>query len=330
MKKFIGLALAALFLATLSATAGAVKIAWYAPVVHPFWEAVRKGVERFEREHKVEVLKQVGQEMTQDSENANVEAMAARGYKGFSIFPADPNAANGLYRELAENGITVVNYGAPTALPTPAAFTVGTDIPESARLGAEKLAEILNYEGNVVNVLELLSDANTMVRKKMIAETLAKYPKIKIIQEIGDINSVEEGIEKIQNAIAGKINEVNGILCTGYSTTIAATTLLKDINAPGNIKLHLVGIDDDPIVLPAIRDGYIGTTLAQNPDCHGYLSCVLLKHLLEGAKPKKDGHVLIPAGQVFVTPANVETYLQDLTKVTKAAEDKLFTDYLTK
>ena len=42
----------------------------------------------------VPVKKQIGQTWTQDNENANVEALAAKGYNGFAICPADASAAN--------------------------------------------------------------------------------------------------------------------------------------------------------------------------------------------------------------------------------------------
>ncbi len=303
-------------------------IAWYAPMVHPYFEAVRKGVERFEKEQGVEVLKQIGQEWTQDNQNANVEALAARGYRGFSIYPSDPNAANGLYEELVDNGMVVLNFGCPTALPTPASFTVATDVALAAAECTEKLIELMGGKGNIINVLEVLADANTIARKHAIEEVVAKHPDVHIIQEIGDINTVEDAIEKIQNAISGKINEVNGIICTGFATTVAAATLLKGINTD-SIKIHFVGHDDDPVVLEAIKDGYIDTTMAFNTDGHGYLPCLILKHIQDGAKPR-EGAYFIPGGQIFVTKDNVDSYGADLAKETARIQDELFVKYLEK
>ncbi|NWG76408.1 MAG: substrate-binding domain-containing protein, partial [Rubrivivax sp.] len=96
------------------------KIAWYGLMVHPYFDEVQKGVVAFEAETGLAVRKQIGQEASQDNENANVEALAARGYRGFSIYPADAGAANGLYEELAAKGAFVVSFGAPTATPTSA------------------------------------------------------------------------------------------------------------------------------------------------------------------------------------------------------------------
>ncbi|MCC8180632.1 MAG: sugar ABC transporter substrate-binding protein [Planctomycetes bacterium] len=315
MKRSLLLIAAALMI-SLHAAAGQYAIAWYAPMVHPYFGAVRKGVERFEKEHGIEVLKQLGQEWTQDNQNANVEALAARGFRGFSIYPADPNAANGLYEELVDNDITVINFGCPTAMPTPAAFTVATDVAQAARECTVRLIELMGGEGKIINVLEVLADANTMARKLAIEDVVAQYPGVTIIQEIGDINTVEDAIEKIQNAISGKINEVDGIIATGFATTVASAALLKDINTDGEIKIHFVGHDDDPSVLDAIRNGYIDTTMAFNTDGHGYLPCLILKHIQDGAKLRPNQH-FIPGGQVFVTKDNIDTYSQDLSKETE-------------
>ena len=95
------------------------RIVWYALMVHPYVEEVQKGVVAYERDTGTKIKRQIGQEWTQDNENANVEPLAAQGYKGFSLYPADASAANGLYEELVQNGAHVVSYGAPTVLPTP-------------------------------------------------------------------------------------------------------------------------------------------------------------------------------------------------------------------
>ena len=66
------------------------RIVWYALMVHPYVAEVQKGVIGYERDTGVPIKRQIGQKWTQDDENANVEPLAAQGYKGFSLYPADP------------------------------------------------------------------------------------------------------------------------------------------------------------------------------------------------------------------------------------------------
>ncbi len=330
MKKFLSVMLCLIFvIVAFSASAADDKIAWYAPMVHPYFDAVKKGIEAFEQENATEVLKQIGQEWSQDNENENVEALAAKDYNGFSVYPADPTAANGLYEELTERGKYVVNFGAPTTLPTTASFTVATDVKAAAMVATEELIKFMGGKGNILNVLELVEDANTILRKEGIEEVVAKYPDVQIIQEIAGMQTIEDATEKIQNALSARIKEVDGMICTGYTPTVAATTILSELHESGGKKIRFVGIDDDPVVLDAIRDGNIDATIAQNPYGHGKISCTLLKYLLDGWKPKEDVH-FVNAGIAVVTKENVDTYFDDILKVTQDIIDSLEEKYLTK
>ena len=291
------------------------KISWFAPIPHPYFESVKGGIESWEEDNSIEVKKVLGQEWTQENENENVEALAAQGYEAFFIYPTDPTAANGLYEELVDRGIYVVNFGAKTTEPTPASFYVGTDIRQAALDGAEKLCELLNYKGNILNVLEVIADSNTILRKDAIEEVAAKYPDIHIIREIADMQTVEESMEKIQNALSAQVEEIDGIICTGFTTTIAATSILSEYHDTHDRYIHFVGIDDDPTVLDAIKKGLIDTTVAQNPWGTGYVSAELCKRLLDGWTPKTGGYAVY-AGHVLVTKDNVDTYFDELVDLT--------------
>lgn len=325
MKKFLILILALVLTTVFMAVAFAggkkeaapaeYKISWFAPIPHPYFESVKGGIESWEEDNGIEVKKVLGQEWTQENENENVEALAAQGYEAFFIYPTDPTAANGLYEELVDRGIYVVNFGAKTTEPTPASFYVGTDIRQAAFDGAEKLCELLNYKGNILNVLEVIADSNTILRKDAIEEVAAKYPDIHIIREIADMQTVEESMEKIQNALSAQVEEIDGIICTGFTTTIAATSILSEFHDTHDRYIHFVGIDDDPTVLDAIKKGLIDTTVAQNPWGTGYVSAELCKRLLDGWTPKTGGYAVY-AGHVLVTKDNVDAYFDELVDLT--------------
>ena len=331
MKRYAALFVSVMLLATaFAAPAADYKIAWYAPMVHPYFDSVKKGVEAFEKDSGIAVLKQIGQQWTQDNQNQNIEALAAQGYKGFSVYPVDASATNGLYQELTDQGMSVVSFGTSTLQPTTAAFVVATDVKAAAMAATEKLIELMGGKGNILNVLEVLEDPNTILRKQGIEEVVAKYPDVKIVQEVAGIKTVEEGTEKIQSAISARLNEIDGIVCTGYVITVATTTILKELNTSGGKQIHFVGIDDDQLVLEAIRAGQIDATVAQNPYGHGYLSCLLLKYLQDGWKPK-EGAYFVNAGIAIVTKENVDTYFeQNILKVTQDIVSSLEQNYLTK
>ncbi|MGL1891570.1 MAG: sugar ABC transporter substrate-binding protein [Spirochaetaceae bacterium] len=305
------------------------KIVWYASAVHPYFDSVQKGVEAFSEATGIEVKTQIGPDWTQDSQTQNVEALAANGYNGFSIYPSDPSGANGLYEELTARGNFVVNFGTSTVQPTTASFAIATDVKYAAMVATEKLIELMGGKGNILNVLEVVTDANTVLRKEGIEEVVAKYPDVNIVQEIGDMTSIEEGMEKIENAMAANLDVLDGVICTGYTTTVAATAILSPYNQNNSKRISFVGIDDDPAVLEAIRNGSIDATIAQNPYGHGYLSCQIISLLLDGYTPRANQY-FINAGLAVVTKENIDTFSYDLSKVTTEIVATLTEVYLEK
>ncbi len=303
-------------------------ICWYGMMPHPYKTEVRSGVERFEAEAGIKVAKVVGQQWTQDNENVNVEALSTKGYRAFSIYPGDPAGANALFAQLRERGQLVVAYGAEPDLPTPVPFTVATDIKAAAMTAAEKLIELMGGKGRILNVLELVTDINTRKRDEGIREVVARHPGVEIVQTISDMSQTGEAVTKIQSALAARMDEIDGIITTGYNPTIAAADVLSEWHRdPKHKRIRFIGIDTGQRVLQAIRDGLIDATIAQNPPGHGYISCWLLKLMLDGWTPAAP-YQFIDAGIVVVTKDNIDTYAAEVRKITDGIAAELRTRYL--
>ena len=311
-----------------AAAAAPAKIAWYAPAPHPYFDAVQEGVKAFQQDYGITVKVQIGPDWNMDSENTGMLALAAQGYNYFSAYPADPSAANGLYKQLADHGAKIINFGATTFQPTPASLAIMTDVKAAAATAAKFLFEKIGGKGTVVNVLEVLEDPNTQLRKQGIDEVAKQYPGIKIV-EVAGIKSEQEAMDKINSAIAGAGGYVNGIICTGYVPTVALAKILTDYEKKYNKHIDGVGIDDDPVTLKAIADGYLDGSIGQNTFGHGYLPLVALKLMSEGYKPQA-GVYNIDSGVVMIQKDNISTYKDDLKKVTARIKADLPTKYLTK
>jgi len=310
------------------AFAAPAKMAWYVSAPHPYFDSVKIGVEAFAKEYNIQVKQQVGPDWNMDSENTGVLALAADGYNFFSIYPSDASAANGLYDEIIKNGGKVVNFGASTFEPTPASFAVMTDVKAAAMKAAEFVIGKMGKKGTLVNVLEVLEDPNTKLRKDGVTEVLKKYPAVKVI-EVAGIKSEQEAAEKIEGAVGSAGGYVEGILCTGFVPTMALSKFLVDFQGKSKKHISACGIDDDPVILDAISKGFLDATIAQNTYGHGYLSMLVLKYLSEGYKPMA-GAYKIDSGVVLVTKANTTNYKADLTKVTQTIKADLTKKYLSK
>jgi ribose transport system substrate-binding protein len=311
-----------------SGKGGAEPIVWYGMMPHPYITEVQGGAAAAEKAFDTPIYKMVGQEWTQDNENLNIESLSTKGHKAFSIYPGDPAGSNGLFRALKQNGQMVVAYGAEPDLPTPAVFTVATNIKGAAMQAAEELIKLMGEKGNILNVLETVTDINTVKRDQGINEVADRYPNVKIIQTISDMSQVSTATNKIQSALAARSEEIDGIITTGYNPTIAAASVLTEWHQePDHKRIRFVGIDTGATVLQAIRDGNIDATIAQNPPGHGFISCALLGLMLQGWTPVKD-YQFIDAGSVIVNKDNVETYADEVQKITDAIMKDVKTKYL--
>jgi ribose transport system substrate-binding protein len=305
-------------------------ILWYGMMPHPYIALCQKGAEAAAKDYNIKIDTTVGQEWSQANETQNIEQQSARGYKAVSLFPGDPTGVNGLANSLRKHGIFVVSYGGQPHTPTPISFTVGTDIKGAAMRATEDLIKILGDKGNILNILETVTDVNTKLRDDGIHEVVAEHPNVHIIQTISDMTQQSVARTKIESALAARGNEIDGIITTGYNPTVAASELLTERHKNASAKqYHFIGIDTDPITIQAIRDGAIDGTIAQNPFAHGYISCAILKLMLDGYKPVKP-YQLVDAGDVLVTKDNVDTYEQQVSAITDQLKKDLTTKYLTK
>jgi len=118
------------------------------------------------------------------------------------------------------------------------------------------------------------------------------------------------------------------MITTGYNPTIAAASVLSEWHRdPKHKRIRFIGIDTGATVLQAIRDGSIDATIAQNPPGHGYISCMLLKLMLDGWTPKVP-YQFVNAGIVVVTQDNLDTYAAEVRKITDGIAAELKTKYL--
>ncbi len=307
------------------------KMAWYATVPHTYFQDVKVGVEAFEKDYGVAVEKRFGPDWEQSSESENVEALASMGYRLFSVYPTDPSGANALYKELTQKGCHFINFGANTFEPTDAEFYVGTDVKAAAKTVCEELIKSMGGKGNIINVLEILEDSNTALRKQAIEEVISKYPDVHIIQEVSGTKNTEEAVQKISEALYANIDRVDGIICTGDTTSVGMAQVLSEYKKEGRGKtIHSVGVNTDPIVVKAIKDGIMDKTIAQNSYGMGYISCLLLKYLHEGWESRTGGFQRIDTGIVIADKNNIDSINGRLIKMTEDIKASLEVKYLKK
>ena len=274
-------------------------------VLHPYFDPMGTATKDYMAATGIPTEYRTTQHFDMEEENVVIEAMKAQGYNAFALWPGHPESVNATIAELKEEGIPVILVGGQAKLPTTAALCIATDVAKSAATGCELLIKAMGGKGNIVNLLGELSDPNTLLRKAAIEGVIAKYaPDVKLLAEISSVDSFEAATSKIDAFLSTRGSEVDGMISTAYVASVVNAELLREI---GDKRIKFIGIDDDPKVLQAIRDGFVTGTMSQAPYAQAYVALGGLKLLREGYTVK-EGKYFIDSGSFLIDPSNADNY----------------------
>lgn len=307
------------------------KICCYWPAPDTFFDSyVLEGLKAFEKDYGVTVDYQIGTEWTQDVENQMCEAKIAEGYDLFYVFGADTTGANGLYKEMYDAGCQVINYAGLMDDPQQSAATLASDVYSQAYNSAKELIGMMGEKGQLINVLEQLSDVNTQKRQKGIEAAVAEYPDVEIVQTVADIATTDQGYEKISDAISAN-SGATGIITTGGTASIGLANALSDYygTTPDAQHIFAASMDQSDEVMTAIDKGYIDYTVAQNGWAMGYVSPLILCMLADGWEANEFGE-FIDTGYIFINKENATSWQTDIEVKATELIKTLEADWLTK
>ena len=287
-------------------------------VKHPFFSPMETATDDFGGDTGIPTQYRATEHFDMEEENVVVEGMLALGYNGFAMWPGHPNSVNATISELKADGVPVILVGGQANLPTDAAMCIATDVAASAAQATENLIDAMGGKGGIVNLLGELSDPNTLLRKAAIEEVINKYPDVFLLQEIAAVDSFEAATDKIGTFLATRGDEVGGMVSTSYVASVVASELLAEI---GDKRIKAVLIDDDPVVLDAIKAGYVTGTMSQAPYAQAYLALEGVRLLREGYSVK-DGVYFLDSGSFMIDASNADSYAD---RIKSEAQDALKT-----
>ena len=318
----VGLALG-VALSPLAALASDNKIALVPGGPHPYFAPWEQAAADAQKDFGIAAVEyKVPAEWKLELQTELFESLAAQGYAGIGYFPGDAVGVNSTIAELKASDIPAVALGGCALDPTDTAFCMATDVYASAYLGTKALIEAMGGKGAVVHLAGLLVDPNTTLRVQAVEKAVAETNgAVTLLQTLGDTDNQEQGDQKINALLAAQKDQIGGMIATGYISSVVAATALKNL---GDKKTKLIGIDDDKIVLDGIKDGFVAGTMAQNPYGQGYIGAYAVDLLAEGCTVKADAPFIttpqtarfIDSGTLLINAANLESYKDDLKKLT--------------
>ncbi|MBQ8305086.1 MAG: substrate-binding domain-containing protein [Blautia sp.] len=321
---------AGLFSVNTTAFADDNKYCYYFPAAHAYADESSKAAQEYADENGLDFKVFIGSDWEQETQDTNMRALVADGYTSILAYPSTDGAA-GLFEELQEAaGANIITYGGVTTQETER-FGCATDVEAAAYEACADVIEAIGGEGGVLDVLEQLNDTNTLKRQKGINQCIEDHPGAELVQEVAGINNVEEGVEKISAALAANADKIDGIVTTGNQASSAAVQVMNDYydRNPDAKKIVLITIDTPNDVMEGIESGVVYGTIAQNVNAHVQVPLKILMMLNDGWT-KREGTFFIDTGCVLVTKENVDSYQEDLDKVTERIFEEIPELYLEK
>ncbi len=284
-------------------------------LVHPYYGPMPAGIAAAAKDFGISPVPEftMPQKFDVVEQNAIIDSYVAQGFNGFAFQPDDPVASNQKMQELTDLGIPVLSIGGCPVEPTPSLFCLTTDTKDLAYQGAKHLIQEMGGKGNIVHFTGQPEDTNTKNSIDGVAAAAAEFPDIKILQDVVGMDAGMDAAQTgVSNVLAARKGEIGGIISTsGIATDVIANEFRK-ANETG---IKYVGLNNFPVILDAIKDGFATGTMAQNPYGQAYLAAYSLKLVTDGCK-YKGTDFYINTGLLYITKDNLATQADDLSKVT--------------
>lgn len=282
---------------------------------HPYFEPMRQAIADAAADfHLTKGSFEVPSDWKQDLQNQLLTSLASRGYDAFGIFPTDGNAANGIVSQLVARGDPVVAVGGCVQEPTKTSFCLATDVGASADQAAKTVIQAMGGKGVLLHGTGIITDPNTVKRDEAVKKAVAETNGAVTLITLSDIDKDAQTADTAINQALAAHKEITGIVTTAYNPTVAAAKALRTL---GDKRIKMVGIDDDPITLAAVKDGFMLGTMGQNPYGQAYVGAYAINQLHLGCKKKASAPYFIDSGTLLIGPDRVTTYRDDFKALTK-------------
>jgi ribose transport system substrate-binding protein len=268
---------------------------------HQFWQAVKLGAEKAAKEFDVDITfegpesesmvdKQI--DMLQAAINKNPDAICLAALDSKAVIP--------LLEQAKAKGIPVIGFDSGVDSPIPVT-TAATNNVAAAALAADKMAELIGYEGEVaVIVHDQTSRTGIDRREGFVNRIKQKYPKIKIVDiQYGGGDQLKS--TDLAKAIIMAHPNLKGFFGANEGSIVGIINAVRELNKVG--KIVVIGYDSGKIQLDAIRSGLEVGAITQNPIGIGYEAVKAAVMAIKGEKLPK----VIDTGFFWYNKTNIDS-----------------------
>jgi len=275
--------------------------------VHPYYEPCYEGFQAAGKKYEVNVSRVDPQKMELPLQVKSIEELIAQKVDGIALSAVDDAGLVPVIAEAAKAGIKVITFDAPA--PSSSALTyIGTDNQTAGTEAGKKMAELMKGQGSIVILQGGLGATNLNLRTQGFKEALAKAaPGVKVLEVVDTAGDFSVATNKVE-AVLQTYPDVTAMFAVSAEGAPAAAGVLKQQGKAG--KILLAGFDDLKDTLQGIKDGAVSFCIVQKTFKMGWLSVEALLDAVNGKPLPK----VTDTGVLFVTTANVDTYMNEMKK----------------
>ncbi len=283
-------------------------------VVNPYYSTWPQAAKDASQDFGINVEIGSPQDFDQVQQDAVVNSFIAKGVKGIGIQPVDAVAGAETVKRVIAAGVPVIGVAACAELQgTGAIMCINNALGESAYEATKLICQTIGGKGNIVHLDGQLADKNTASRAAGVDKALAEMPGCKLLQRITDIDSAEASRNAVSSLLSSKGDQIDGIVSGAYNPSVAVA---KEFTQRKESRIKAVLVDDDKVVLDAVKAGYVLASRVSNPYMLAYLASDGLKQVADGCK--WTGDFIVPNNYATITADKVDTLAQDNVAAAKA------------
>ena len=230
---------------------------------------------------------------------SQVETFVSKKVDAIIIQPVDKTQGAAAVDLAAEAGIPIITINTITDSTNNTAH-VGCDDVQSGELQMERIIEVCGEDAKIGYVDATLGHSAQVQRAEGYQNVLAKHPNATLVVHDTGNWSAEESMRLVENWLqSGK--EFDAILCMADCQLTGVITAVEHAGKLDTIRL--AGMDCDPVILQAIKDGKVDCSIWQDGIAQGEMA---LKTAIEAAQGKEVHDIIIP--YEVCTKDNLEEY----------------------
>ncbi len=304
-KRAVALALAALCWVGVARAAPTATFIMIPKSSSPYYKPCYEGFEAAGAKYGIDVQRMDPGKADAAVQSEMIRKALAQQPDGIALSAVDDAGLVAAVAAASKAGVPVITFDSPA--PSSAALSyIGTDNRAAGFEAARRMASLMNGSGRVLVLQGGMAASNLNQRAQGFREGMTRFaPRAKMLAVVdigGDAAAAPANVE----AALRDHKDATAVFSVSSAGTPATVTALEKQGRSG--KVLVAGFDDLPATLEGIRQGAVSFCVVQKTFKMGWLAVRALLVANQGRKPPKN----VDTGVVFVTKANVETYVDEM------------------